>query len=80
MVTLPAQVLSHTQETQYILADVETCNTDIRGPSDVKMYDSMSILQMVDMGCVQCLIGRVKVIDRSGELDGAIYAEEHEHD
>lgn len=87
VVTLPAGVLGLTEQTQFILADVETCRADIQGPLDIRMYDTMSILQVVDMVCVQCLVGRVKVmkdqgkpiwaiIDRSGELDAAIYAEE----
>ncbi|KAI0755878.1 hypothetical protein BC629DRAFT_1296691 [Irpex lacteus] len=94
VVTLPSTPqLNLTERTEYILADIHTCNSDIDGPLNMKMYDSMSTIQVFDVTCVQGLVGRVKVlavtqsartkdvwaiIDRSGKSDGAIYVPESE--
>lgn len=94
VVTLPAAPqLNLTERTQFILADIHTCNCDIDGPLNIKMYDSMSSVQVFDMTCVHGLIGRVKaltlsqgtrttvtwaIIDRSEKSDGAVYVPENE--
>ena len=86
-VTLPtASPLGLTEPTNFILADIHTCNADIDGPLNFKMYDDMSTKQVFDMTCVQGLVGRLQVlslnsfakpvwaiVDRSQQSDGAIY-------
>lgn len=66
VVTLPSSpILGLTERTQYVLADIYTSKADINGPLGMKMYDSISTAQVVDMTCVQCLVGRVKALAMS---------------
>lgn len=82
-------LLSLNEQTQFVLADVETCKANIDGPLNIRLYKEMENLQVVDMTCIQSLVGRVKtmrdrgqplwaIVDRNGELDGAIYADENQ--
>ncbi|EKM48750.1 uncharacterized protein PHACADRAFT_108338 [Phanerochaete carnosa HHB-10118-sp] len=70
--------------TVHVLVDIHSCNANIDGPLDVRMFESMQSILVHDITTVQCLVGRIKlvtvghpiwaVIDRSGYLGGAVYA------
>jgi len=73
-----------TSETVF-LAVVQTClepTVDLNG-LDLHYYSKMGRVEVVDMNCVQCVVGRVKdpdskngwvVIDRSGSLARAVFS------
>ena len=74
-----------------MLAEVETAITDNRGPvANVCYYEKTSFVQVVDMACVQCLVGRFEIvknrkrmwaiIDRSGGLAQAVWARDGDED
>ena len=60
------------KRTNLILAVIRTCsNLQIKGENGMFYYSQEGHLEVVDIGCVQCLVGRVKdgnewaIIDRS---------------
>ena len=66
----PALELEET--TTLILAAVRTCaNPQMKGENNIYYYSREGPLEVVDMNCVQCLVGRVKdgnewaIVDRS---------------
>jgi len=66
----PALELEDT--TTLILAAVRTCtNPQMKGENNIYYYSREGHLEVIDMACVQCLIGRVKdgnewaIVDRS---------------
>ncbi|KIJ64977.1 hypothetical protein HYDPIDRAFT_89555 [Hydnomerulius pinastri MD-312] len=82
VVTLPpSERLGTTDPAVHFLAAIETCEIErTREDLDIHYYTKLGALDMVDITCVQCLVGRVRVggqwalIDRSGDLARAIYA------
>lgn len=86
VIHMPSDVLSgtHNNETLF-LADIHSVKIECKNNLDMHYYSQMGQREVVDMSCVQCLVGRVKVttqtgsrwaiIDRSGELARALYVE-----
>lgn len=75
--------------TTYLLADIQPCKTNlnqISTPSNMPCYREYSPPQVIDMTCVQCLVGRIQflddgiptwaIVDRSTALNHAIWADE----
>ncbi|THU76673.1 hypothetical protein K435DRAFT_824523 [Dendrothele bispora CBS 962.96] len=69
------------EEQTYVLAGIHTCE-GLKKDNGMKMpyYDKMGRYEVVDISCVQCLVGRVKVsdnswaiVDRTGEIQRAYY-------
>jgi hypothetical protein len=65
-------ILKLTEETTLILAVIRACaNPQMKGENGIRYYSREGHLEVVDMNCVQCLVGRVKdgnewaIIDRS---------------
>jgi hypothetical protein len=65
----------------HILAGIETCEVQRSTDLDIHYFNKLSgSLDVVDITCVQCLVGRIPVasgwaiIDRSGDLARALYA------
>lgn len=65
-------ILRLKEKTTLILAAIRTCaNPQVKGESSLPYYSREGHLEIIDMSCVQCLIGRVKdgnewaIIDRS---------------
>ena len=69
------------------LAAIQTClePTATSNGLDLHYYSKMGWIEIVDMNCVQCVVGRVKdlntttgwvIIDRSGSLARAVFSEE----
>lgn len=68
------------------LAAIQTCTNPTRATNglDLHYYTKMGRIEVVDMTCVQCLVGRVKdpvvnngwiIIDRSGNQARAVFHE-----
>ncbi|KAF8834466.1 hypothetical protein BDN67DRAFT_861609, partial [Paxillus ammoniavirescens] len=64
----------------HILAGIETCEIQRSTDLDIHYFNKLSgSLDVVDITCVQCLVGRIPVaggwaiIDRSGDLARALY-------
>ncbi|KIJ60585.1 hypothetical protein HYDPIDRAFT_98351 [Hydnomerulius pinastri MD-312] len=82
VVTLPPSTpLGNAVPTTHILAAIETCEIERSRPDvDIHYYSKLGALDMVDITCLQCLVGRIPhegrwaIIDRSGDLARAIYA------
>lgn len=82
VVTLPPSERLRTNEPAvHFLAAIETCEIErSRDDIDAHYYTKLGSLDMVDVTCIQCLVGRIRVeggwaiIDRSGDLARAIYA------
>lgn len=81
VVQLPASPeLELDEPTTLILAGIQSCELD-KQISALKMplYSKMGRYEVVDMSCVQCLVGRVydgkrwAIIDRSGDLQRSFY-------
>jgi hypothetical protein len=76
--------LGLTEPTTALLAAIRACEITGRNDLDMHYYKELGRLDVVDMTCVQCLVGRVidgkfwAVFDRSGSLARAIYVEEPE--
>lgn len=83
VVHLPAaQALHLDAPLTVLLADILTCKTDeitANRPMDMPVYRQYGHATVVDLTCVQCLVGRVKlttvnntaiwaILDRSGSL------------
>ncbi|PSS02212.1 hypothetical protein PHLCEN_2v4068 [Hermanssonia centrifuga] len=86
VVHLPlAQKLGNQNATDLLLAEVRTSKSTIRNELDMPCYKDFAPNQVIDMNCVQGLVGRVQVmelnkiwtiIDRMRGLNKAIYANE----
>ena len=74
-------------EETLILAEVRTCIPRYTNDLGMVYYEKVRSAEVVDMSCIQCLVGRIPipreqgpqlwaVVDRSGGLSRAIYAEE----
>lgn len=63
----------------YILAALNRCEVDARNSMDMPSYQKMGRTEVVDITCVQCLVGRIRVgnrwviLDRSGEIQQAVH-------
>jgi hypothetical protein len=69
-------------ETTLILAAVRTCvNPRMKGENNIYYYSRDGHLEVIDMSCVQCLVGRVKdgsewaIIDRSDGCARPVFVE-----
>jgi hypothetical protein len=69
---MPSPALGLGEKTTLILAAIRTCaDPRIRAENNIYYYSREGYLEIVDMECVQCLVGRVKdgnewaIIDRS---------------
>jgi hypothetical protein len=65
-------VLKLTEKTTLILATIRACaDPQMKGNNGMYYYSRMGLLEVVDLNCVQCLVGRVKygnewaIVDRS---------------
>ncbi|KIJ59345.1 hypothetical protein HYDPIDRAFT_100865 [Hydnomerulius pinastri MD-312] len=87
-VSLPSSTSLHLSDsTIHFLAAIETCEIErSRADLDIHYYRKLGALDTVDITCIQCLVGRVRVgdqwaiIDRSGDLARAVYAAEDDDD
>jgi hypothetical protein len=65
-------------DTTVILAVIRNCKIEAVNDLDMHYYRDMGRLDVVDVTCLQCLVGRVKdnnrwaIIDRSGNLVRAV--------
>jgi hypothetical protein len=68
--------------TTYLLAAIHRCEVDARSPIGMPSYQSMGRTEVVDLSCVQCLIGRVwakdrwVILDRSGAIQQAVHVQD----
>ena len=69
--------------TTLLLAAVQSCVVEERHPSlDICYFSRYGALDVIDIDCVRCLVGRIydrnrwAVIDRSGTLDRNLYIED----
>jgi hypothetical protein len=76
-------VLGLNQRTTLILAAIRTCyNPYVKGDNGFYYYSHEGSLEVVDMNCVRCLVGRVKdsnewdIIDRSENCARPVFATE----
>jgi hypothetical protein len=84
VIKFPASpVLKLESETTLILAAVRTCaNPRMKGENDIYYYSREGHLEVIDMSCVQCLVGRVKdgnewaIIDRSDRCARPVFVED----
>ncbi|KAF5329111.1 hypothetical protein D9758_017948 [Tetrapyrgos nigripes] len=84
-VTFPAvPELNHPKDEMYFLAGIQVCEgMTKKNGLGMPYYKKLGRYEVVDMTCVQCLIGRVKapdgdwaIIDRSGTIQRAVYVPE----
>jgi hypothetical protein len=68
----PSPALKLTQKTTLILAAIRTCaNPQMKNDNRIYYYSREGQLEVVDVNCIQCLVGRVKdgnewaIVDRS---------------
>ena len=72
-----------------LLAEVQACETEVNSANGISYYEKLKGALVVDITCIQCLVGRVQVpregqqsvwaiIDRSGEEARALCLEEEE--
>lgn len=80
VVHLPAAPqLGLDSEETLILAGVRQCVVDATNSIGMPFYSKMGQFEVVDMACIQCLIGRIQIgkqwaiIDRSGGLLPSYY-------
>ncbi|THU87004.1 hypothetical protein K435DRAFT_822023 [Dendrothele bispora CBS 962.96] len=77
----PAPELEQQFEETYILAGIQKChNVKYKNGMRMPYYKNMGGYEVVDMSCVQCVVGRIKatqnhwaIIDRSGALQHSYY-------
>jgi hypothetical protein len=81
VICLPATAqLALATETTLILAGIRQCEIDSTNSMGMSLYSKMGRFEVVDMTCVQCLVGRVQnnkrwaIIDRSCGLQRSYYA------
>lgn len=83
----PCPALGIHEPENIIFAAIRSCKLDrddpVLGSLDIHFYSSTSELDIVDLDCVECLVGRVAVggrswaiFDRSGDLVRATWAED----
>lgn len=67
-------------ESLLMLTGVRQCEVTATNSMDMPYYSKMGRFEVVDMSCVQCLVGRIQkdkqwaIIDRSGKLQQSHYA------
>jgi len=73
------------QQTTLILAAIRTCsNPQLIGENGTYYYSREGPLEVVDIECVKCLVGRVKdgnewaIVDRSGGCAHPVFATEED--
>ncbi|KAI0758390.1 hypothetical protein BC629DRAFT_1659586, partial [Irpex lacteus] len=81
VVTLPpSRELRLTGETKLLLADVITCKTEFEGPLGEPLYKNLEAPQVIDMTCIQSLVGRFEVKNNSQVGWAIIYRSEENGD
>ncbi|KAJ7771163.1 hypothetical protein DFH07DRAFT_866511 [Mycena maculata] len=60
----PAPELELEEETTLILAAVQKCAVIAQNDLDMQYYEKEGPIEVIDMSCIQCLVGRVKTMDR----------------
>jgi hypothetical protein len=87
VVTLPAcPTLQLEKPEVFILAGIQTCaDVHLGNGMEMPYYKKLGSYEVVDMSCIQCLVGRVPlgqqqwaIIDRSGTIQRSIYVPENE--
>ncbi|THU95708.1 hypothetical protein K435DRAFT_895698, partial [Dendrothele bispora CBS 962.96] len=81
VVDLPAaSELGLEKQTTFILAGIEQCIIDSTDSVNFSYYSKLAPLEVLDITCIQCLVGRVvagpsqwAIIDRSGTLERSYY-------
>ncbi|THU92539.1 hypothetical protein K435DRAFT_820462 [Dendrothele bispora CBS 962.96] len=81
VVDLPAaSELRLDKRTTFILAGIEQCIIDSTDSVNFSYYSKLAPLEVLDITCIQCLVGRVvagpsqwAIIDRSGTLERSYY-------
>ncbi|KAK1235307.1 hypothetical protein PQX77_001465 [Marasmius sp. AFHP31] len=80
VVVFPAsQALDVPEETTLILAAIERCAVYDANELGMPVYEKMGVTEVVDIGTVQCLVGRIQegrrwtIIDRSGTISRSYY-------
>ncbi|KAJ8095706.1 hypothetical protein PM082_022964 [Marasmius tenuissimus] len=74
-----AQALGVATESVFILAAIEKCAVCHVNDLEMPVYEKMGALEVVDIGTVQCLVGRIQenrrwtIIDRSGTISRSFY-------
>jgi hypothetical protein len=84
VISIPASpALGLKQRTALVLAAIRTCaNPQMKGENGIYYYTREGHLEVVDVNCVQCLVGRVKdgnewaIVDRSESSARPVFAEE----
>ena len=84
VVSLPPDTsLCLTEPTIHILASIKTCKIERANVGlDVHYYSKLGGLDVLNITCVQCAVGRIlckngwAIIDRSGDLAQAFYVPE----
>jgi hypothetical protein len=70
------------QPATIFLAAIKTCDVEAFNSLNMQYYSKLGPLEVVDMMCVQCVVGRVRadkrwaVIDRNGGLTLLVHEEE----
>jgi hypothetical protein len=65
-----------------ILAGIRQCEVDATNSMGMPFYSKMGRFEVVDITCVQCLVGRIRndkrwaIIDRTGGLQRSYYSAE----
>ena len=87
MVHAPAALPKITAPEIVFLAEIQACETEINSTNGLSYYEKLKGALVVDIACLQCLVGRVQVpqedsrsvwviLDRSGEEANALCAED----
>jgi len=77
----PSASLNLLKPVTIFLAAIKTCEVEAFNSLNARYYSKLGPLEVVDMACVQCVVGRVQVgrrwaiIDRSGTLSLLVYDE-----
>ncbi|GBE87125.1 hypothetical protein SCP_1003720 [Sparassis crispa] len=81
----PSQPLQLTKPTTLILATIKSCRIErSHNTLDIHFFSDTGAVDVIDISCIQCVIGRVPdgdhwaIIDHSGSLACAVYADEVE--
>ena len=79
----PPPALGLGEKTTLILAAIRTCaNPQMKAENDIYYYSREGHLEVVDIECVQCLVGQVKdgnewaIIDRSKGIARPVFVNE----
>jgi hypothetical protein len=80
VITLPACPDFEPEPSTIVLVAIRVCEITEHDSLGMYFYDGMGRIDIVDLSCLQCLVGRVRlangtwaVLDRSGDLERAYY-------